>query len=424
MSQQLATTPRASRPRVPRVPRLGDGAFDGRRLLMAVAAAYLLIRAFSAVLIAAAARGQVPMPAWTDEHVDYLDMVQMWDGGWYRRIAEQGYPDVLPRDDLGRVKQNPWAFYPMLPMLARLGMRLTGLPFAPVASTIALLTGLAAALLMAVLLRDRIGAWPTVAVVAVWAASPPSPSLQLAYTEGPAMVLLCFFLLLLVRREWVWAGLIGVVIGLTRPIAVPLGAVLALSFAWHWWQLRLAGRRLPAPVLAQGALGLAGCGLGAAIWPMLVWRGTGLRTAYTDTMASWRGSHEIVPFKPWLGMSKWVFRHGDSAATYGPVSLALLVLVLLLLVCGPWAQRLGVELRAWCLAYPAYLGAVLDPYTSIYRYLLPLFPLVAVVLGVAARRQWRWWPLLAVVLVGLGLAGEAVWVWELLVYHPPQDSPP
>ncbi|XVX21247.1 hypothetical protein ACQP1U_05065 [Actinomycetota bacterium] len=402
----------------------GDLVLGGRRLLLAVAAAYLLFRTVSAAFIAAAARGQVPVPFWTDQDVDYFDMIQMWDGGWYRKIAEEGYPDVLPRDDQGRVRQNPWAFYPMLPMLARLGMRLTGLPFAPVASTIALLAGLGAALLMALLLRDRIGDWPTLAVVAVWAATPPSPSMQLAYTEGPAMILLCLFLLLLVRRQWVWAGVVGVVIGLTRPIAVPLGVVFAATFAWHWWLLHRAGRPLPRPELTRAVVGLAVCGIGAFIWPALVWRGTGLRTAYTDTMASWRGAREIVPFKPWLGMSKWVFRHGDSAATYGPVSLALLVALLLLLVLGPWAHRLGVEMRAWCLAYPAYLGAVLDPFTSIFRYLLPLFPLVAVVLGVAARRQWRWWPLLAVALVGLGILGQVTWIWELLVYHPPQDAPP
>ncbi len=75
-------------------------------------------------------------------------------------------------------------------------------------------------------------------------------------------------------------------------------------------------------------------------------------------MAAWRAGGEIVPLKPWLWMSEWVFREHALAGSYGPVALAAVVTVIVVMVCGPWARGLGPELRAWCLAYPAYLGLV------------------------------------------------------------------
>jgi hypothetical protein len=107
------------------------------------------------------------------------------------------------------------------------------------------------------------------------------------------------------------------------------------------------------------------------------------------------------------------------------VALAALVTTIVVLTCGPWATRLGPELRTWCLAYPAYLGLVLDPFTSIFRYALPLFPLVAVVLGTGwVDRAARWLATRSMVLVAAGIVGQAAWIWKLLVFHPPSDFPP
>ena len=43
----------------------------------------------------------------------------MFDGSWYRNVAENGYPAELPRGEDGLVQQNAWAFFPLFPMLAR-----------------------------------------------------------------------------------------------------------------------------------------------------------------------------------------------------------------------------------------------------------------------------------------------------------------
>lgn len=395
-----------------------------RTLGVRVALVYLALRVVSGVLLVLASRDQVVMPDWTGPTVEPIDMTVLWDGSWYRFIAEHGYPPDLPLDPAnGRVSQNAWAFYPVFPLLARMLMSLTGLGFPVVASTLSLLCGLGAALLMARLLAERVGANVALGTVAVWAAFPAAVSLQLAYTEAIAMLVLCGLLWALMRRNWVLVGALALVLGVTRPIAVPVAVVVALVLLLRW------RRRASDPVqpgeYAAGAFALVASGAGALAWPLIAWQVTGDRSAYTDTMAAWRVDNVITPFKPWLGMSQWAFRDFDGGAVYGPVALAALATTIVVLTCGPWATRLGPELRLWCLAYPAYLAVVLDPFTSIFRYAIPLFPLVAVVLGGAwVERTVRWLWVKVGVLVALGVAGQVLWIWKLLVYVPPSDYPP
>jgi hypothetical protein len=400
-----------------------------RTLTGRVAVVYLALRAVSAVLLVLASRDQVVMPDWTGPSVEPIDMTVLWDGSWYRHIAEHGYPHQLPVDPgSGRVAQNAWAFYPLFPLVARLLMSVTGLGFPVVASALSLLCGLGAALIMGRLLAERVGNRVALATVAVWGAFPAAVALQIAYTEAIAMLVLCALLWALARRQWFATGLLALLMGVTRPIAVPV-AVMVAVLLWLRWRRR-ATDPVPGTEWAAGAFALVASGVGAVIWPLVAWYVTGSRSAYTDTMAAWRADGLIEPFKPWLGMSQWTFCHFDGGDVYGPVALAALATGIVVLTCGPWATRLGPELRAWCLAYPAYLAVVLDPFTSIFRYAIPLFPLVAVVVGgrwhapdwVEKRARWVW--ARAGVLVAVGILGQVLWIWKLLVYVPPSDYPP
>jgi hypothetical protein len=395
-----------------------------RGLAWRVAAVYLALRALTAVLLLLATGEQVPVDGWTGPKVDYVDMTVLWDGSWYRHVALEGYPVPVPLDPgSGRPTQNAWAFYPLFPGTARLLMGLTGLGFPAVASTLALLCGLGAAILMALLLAERVGQSVAFAAVAVWAAFPASVSLQLAYTESMAMLVLCGLLWAVLRQRWFLVAVLALALGVTRPIAVPVLAVVAVALFIRW------RRRAREPITRQecvaGATALVACGVAGLIWPAVVWAATGSRTAYTDTMASWRTGGEIVPLKPWLWMSEWVFRSSEHAQTFGPVALAAVVTTIVVMVLGPWASALGPELRTWCLAYPAYLALVLDPFTSIFRYLLPLFPLLVVILGGGwLDRLPRWIGPKAVALSAAGVVGQVFWIWGLLVFVPPSDYPP
>ena len=55
-------------------------------------------------------------------HVDpnVADILGGWDGVWYQRIAQTGYPVPLPADpDTGLLTYSEWAFYPVFPFLVR-----------------------------------------------------------------------------------------------------------------------------------------------------------------------------------------------------------------------------------------------------------------------------------------------------------------
>lgn len=400
---------------------------DWRRLLPdslagRVLVVYLALRALSWVLLVLASHEQVVMRDWTGPTVEPIDMTVLWDGSWYRTVALHGYPVPLPVDaSTGLVAQNAWAFYPLFPLVSRVIMSLTGLGFPAVGSSVALLCGLGAAVLMARLLAERVGQGAALATVAVWAAVPPAVTLQLAYADAMAMMWICATLWALARRAWWWSGVFVLLLGLTRPVA-PAMAVVVLVAVVHRWRSRTTqplGRR--ELLAALGAL--AASGLASMLWPLVAWAVTGRPTAYLDTQAAWRSGQDVVPLRPWLEMSRWVFRDSGHAATYGPVALAALLTAIVVLTCGPWATRLGPELRAWSLAYPAYLLLVLQPFTSVFRHALPLFPLVAVVVaGWPGRQRWLW--ARAGPLVAAGAVGQVAWVWKLLVYHPPSDFPP
>lgn len=382
-----------------------------RRLLLCVIVAYLLLRLFSAVVMQLVAPHQDPsFIFYPTAHQDYWQMTHVWDGRWYQAIVEQGYPNRLPEID-GVVQQNPWAFYPMYPGMVWLLMHLTGGSFAVVGSLLSLTLGGVAVCLMAVLVRDRVGAVAAFCVVCVFAASPPSPVLQMTYTESLALVLLIGALLALQRRQWWLAAAAALATGLARPVAVPL-AVVALVALWLRWRDREAdpiGRREWA---AMGST-LVGCGAAGAVWPAIAWVVTGVPSAYTDTMASWRSDGTIVYFQPWVANFDMLLGNGVLAV----LVLVLLVVGFVVLTIGPWADAMGPIMRTWLLAYGLYLLAVLDAWTSTYRYLLFMFPILIVLVGAGwqawSRRLLIGWR--TVIWVALGLGWQVWWCWTLLL---------
>ena len=390
------------------------------RFLPTVLVAYAVCRLVSGILLAVVATRQVPT-GWTGPDVTYLTFTTQWDGQWYQAIAQHGYPRVLPVDQTGLVQQNSWAFYPLFPFVSRALMDLTGLGFAVVGSTLSLLLGFVAAGAMALLLRDRIGERWTIATVVLWASMPAAVVLQVGYTEAAAMALLTLFLLALDRERWLWAMVLALLLGLTRPIAVPIAAVAAVAL-WLRWRRRRADP-LTGSEVASGVALLAGCAVSGLLWPVIAALVTGRADAYTTTMSTWRASREIVPVRPWLDMSRYYW-----GQTWGPVWLTVIFVVLAVMVLGPWAARLGPQLRTWALAYPAYLLVVLDPFTSIFRYLLPLFPLAAILIGAAGRPLWRSWAQWAWVRFGVLLlafvVGQWYWIDVLWRFVPPSDYPP
>ncbi|MCK0111064.1 hypothetical protein MWU75_02765 [Ornithinimicrobium sp. F0845] len=393
------------------------------RFLLILLGLYTLFRLFTTgVLLWIVAQHQDPV-IFSGEVPRYFDLATLWDGAWYERIATTGYPSELPVDDQGQVRQNEWAFYPIFPFLARGLMAVTGLPFAVAAPVVATALGYAAAVVMGLMLRERVGSAAALAGVALFAAFPASPTLQVAYTESLAALLLCVVLWLLMRQKWLAAGAVALLTGLARPIALPLGLVALVAVILRW-------RRREAEPISGGeyagmAAALAGCGISGLIWPAIVWAQTGVPNGYTVTMSAWRGGEQVTPFTPTLEMVQWLF--GDLR---GLLLLAGFFVLLAVMMLGPWARGLGPVLQTWTLGYPFYLAAALDPWTSIYRYLILLFPAFVVMVGGGwppddPRSRPTWLLVLRTVVIALLFLGWQVWwSWELFRFEPPRDNPP
>lgn len=393
------------------------------RFLLILLGLYTLFRLFTTgVLLWIVAEHQDPA-IFSGEVPRYFDLATLWDGAWYERIATEGYPDQLPVNAQGQVRQNEWAFYPVFPLLAKGLMLLTGLPFAVAGPVMATVIGYAAVVVMGLMLRERVGATAALGGVALFAAFPAAPTLQVAYTESLATLLLCAVLWLLIRERWWAAGAVALLTGLARPIALPLGLVALVAVIVRWRDR--AARPLSRREYAGMFTALAGCGASGLIWPALVWAGTGVPDGYTVTMSAWRKGEAVTPFLPTIDMVQFLF--GDFR---GLVYLVGFFVILAVMVLGPWARGLGPVLRTWTLAYPFYLAAALDPWTSIYRYLIILFPAFVVLIGGGwprddPRSTPTWLLVLrTVVIVALFLAWQVWWSWELFRFEPPRDNPP
>ncbi len=375
---------------------------------------YGFTRLWAGRVIQLAARGQVPN-VWTSPHPGYFDLGVQWDGSWYRYIAENGYPRLLPHGPTGALQQNPWAFYPAYPYAVRGVMRATGLSFPVAGAMTSLVLGALAMLVIYQLFHRYAGQRAALGGVLVIGAFPASPVLQISYTESLALLMLASALLLLVQRRYLLAMPVVVGLALTRPVVLPFAAVVLVHLVVRW--LRRSADPLPvreaAQVVGLGLLSFAS----AWLWPAIAWHTTGIRSTYTDTMGTWRSAGKVEYFTPWWFIATYLL-HSKWHAALALVGLAVLVLVLTL---GPWARPLGPELRAWCLAYPAYLAAVLEPWSSIFRYAVMLFPLA--LLGAGSRRPRLRGGVLGLV-VAVFLVGQFVWVFWLLKFVPPTDLPP
>lgn len=386
-------------------------------------AVYLAGRAFSAIALVVTAQAQVEN-YWTPAQPSYLQFTGlMWDASWYRQAAEQGYPDTLPVGEDGLVQQNVWAFFPLFPMLVRGLMVLTTGPWYVVAPLTALVLGAAAAVVVHRLVERgaprAVAARPglPLATVALVTAFPTAVVLQVAYTESLALLLIAAALLLLVERRYLAMSVVVLALGFTRAVALPMAAVIVVHAAVRWWHSRrgedhLGGRDvggLAALAVAAGVSGVA--------WPLICGWVTGVPDGYLQTQESWRGVREVQPFGAWGYVSRFWFGEWAPWVVAAGVALVLAVLVV------PAAWRLGNELHAWPAAYLLYIAAVIEPGSSLARFLVLAFPLGAVTAGVvtrprAARRLW-----FTGVLV-LMLALQLVWVWNMWRLTPPQGWPP
>ncbi|MDI2035416.1 hypothetical protein PJL15_02547 [Paenarthrobacter nitroguajacolicus] len=382
-----------------------------------VSLVFVAARLVSACIFMAAALQQGTSP-WFPPAPDYWNFITIWDGRWYQQAADNGYPSVLPVDANGVVKENAWAFYALFPFLGRGLAAMTGLGTLQALTVIAMLAGLGAALVIFKLFREFAGKRTAIWGVVFVSTFPVSPILQVPYAESLNLLLLAASLLLVVRRRYLTAIPVVLVMCLSRPTGVPFAAMVGLLLLWRLWE---RFRRLPSTspsstrsLLSLGALVVA-TGIGALAWPAIAWAVTGDPAAYTRTETAWRG-HDLVPFKPWFDTGRMLF--GPVLGVLAPfVFTGLFVLVMM---SAP-VRALGTELRLWCTCYMGYLLVFLHPQTSTFRMLLPLFPLALGVAGLSKSKAYRGTVVVMFVLLQIVWV---VWLWAWAQLPGGGDYPP
>ncbi len=349
----------------------------------------------------------------------YGDFVSMWDGDRYRVIAEDGYPRPLPVDEAGEPVQSEWAFFPAYPALVRVVQTLLGLVlpgdvgFRTVAPTVSLLCGCLAAVVVFHLFRTRAGTGESLLGVALVGSFPTAAVLQYSYSEALCLLALAASLLLLTTRRYVAVLPAVALLGLTRPVGLAFGLVVLVHLLVRW--RRRHDDPFPPRQVLQVVLVGAVTGVAALAMPVATALAAGRPDGYTAVQVAWRVQDHMEWFTPWAWMADYVF--GDD----GPFLLALLVVAVVLVLASPSARSLGVEMWTWCAAYALYLAAVLDPFTSLPRFLLLFFPLALAL--VVTLTGWRRYVLVAAWLA-VSLWAQWEWVSVLWVFSPPSDYPP
>ena len=164
----------------------------------------------------------------------YFVAMANWDGQWYHEISDLGYPVPLPTDPDGAVVQNPWAFYPVFPLLTRAVMRVTGADFYVAGSTLSLVVGAVAMVLLFRLVDDAVGRWPAIVATTMVTTYVAAPVLQTTYTESCALLLVVLVLTLLRKRQYWWAGLALITLALTRNIVLAMAPVVITHAIVRW----------------------------------------------------------------------------------------------------------------------------------------------------------------------------------------------
>lgn len=379
------------------VPR---GRSGGRRLALVTAGGFTVLVVALSVVVAFASRGRdrhdpvLTGPSWMDGWYQF-------DSGWYLGIVRWGY-SFVPGE------QSAVAFFPAYPLGVRgLGDLLGDHQVA--GHVLAVACGLAGALLYALWVRGRLPRRSAVLAVAVLLLYP-----YAFFLYGPMYADSLFLLsavgafVLLERRWYLAAGLVGAVATAARPVGVAVAVGLVVRTLELLAEDRRAARPLTGDVVAAPRawpgwrdvvtavrdvrlrhVGVLASGLGLAGWVTYLWLEFGHPLAFVEVESA-PGWNQGVGPKTWF---KVVYL---GTLLQGPYDIAvLLTLQAAACVCAVLLVRRVQRLFGW--GYAAYTAMVLlipiigtKDFMGTGRYVLVAFPVMAAAGDFLATRRRRW----------------------------------
>jgi hypothetical protein len=331
----------------------------------------------------------LPWAPWADPHYADKDipisMVRLvrdvftgWDGVWYLRLVRLGYPHQVPDGVTYDMPDARVAFFPTYPMAVRALDRV--LPGGPAVAAIGLnfVLGAVAVLLVGVLARRLFDEPVAERAMVLMALFPGSFVLSYAYSEALLIVLACATFWLLIRHQWIAAGLVAAVGTATRPNGVALVAACAVA---SYIAIRKARewRSLAAPALAP-------TGFLAFQW----WIGhhTGERWVWFRVQTEAWGEGTSFGFTA----LRRTLRAFASPLT-SPTNTITAVCVLTAIVMLWLARRYKVDgaMLAYSIAV-LVLMVLPETVTARPRFLYTAFPLLICAAAWFERSKRDWWP--------------------------------
>ncbi len=191
------------------------------------------------------------------------EALRSWDGQWFLAIAGGGYdgvPDGLVDAYGQRSAETPLAFFPGYPLVVRWFAAIDGqggIGLVTSALTVTIVSGVVCSYALARLGRHiRGGSHRTgLILVALFAASPMSVVLAMAYSEAMFCALAAWALVGVMEKRWLLAGVCCALAGLVRStgaaliLAVGLAALLLVIRNPRSWRAWLGGALAPAGLI-------------------------------------------------------------------------------------------------------------------------------------------------------------------------------
>jgi hypothetical protein len=327
---------------------------------------------------------------------DLVEPWRRWDTAWYAKVAIQGYTD----------RDSSFVFPPLYPTLMRLLAPVMGGNYILAAETISTIACLIAFLLLFKLVElefkdNKVLARNTLIVLAAF---PTAYYLMAGYTESLFLALTLGAWVAALKKDWLFAGILGFFAALTRL----QGAVICFPLAWiAYIQLRESGWR----AIVQRIPAVVGAPLGSATYYAYI-----AINHIGSFDKAFSNEWQLYTRLPWESINAYIirFQHGWNLLNdwEDRNAIALIVFAVLCLIVT-FTQKPSFSLYSWatlCVILMRYHegphGESLPQFESAVRYVLSMFPCFIAV-GMICQR-WRQFLLIPYVYFGATIG------WDLL----------
>lgn len=289
-----------------------------------------------------------------------------WDGAWYTKIAQYGYPHrVFDEADGSR-----WGFFPGFPLVIRGTVDFTGLSYAHAAVLAGTTLGLTSALAIWLAVREVFGSVVADRTVLLFVFFPAAYVLSMGYSEGLFLTASAACLFALSRRYWITAALFAVVASVTKDVGLVLIACVAVAAIPVIVKER---KTRPLVALAISPLGFGG-------WLLYSWHMTGTPLAFMKAEKIWGNTHFNWFLAPISAIVRLIHNPHDFARGQDVLAAIGFIFVYMGLAIL-WRTRregIAVPLYWWVFTLGSILAmAAPDFEQSLLRYSMAAFPLFA-----------------------------------------------